>query len=393
MPTSSTESAPEKITLPSIPEAGDPALLLKHPVTPMEAVNILYSEGENEISEAIVASLSKQIFDAPSPRPAAGFKRLLAVISFQLLKRTTTTKTETGHDGQEFVAYQNSILERSEHPYAEALLETSGADSASFVEGGDPMNAPYMMISPEIRSTGCMWDRLLLDSVQGKDVQLRFTCEAQATLEAAKRRLDEGRAVRLKAAAAGTGLSMVLVFDRLIREGYDPALITMTITDRCATNITKIDRLLGKLASTRDHLAQDRKSCGISARTEDLLDPEDNSIEPYQVVTLIGILEYFHGHTTTTTEEHLGHPSTNLEPCAKELAHAIAATTSDHGTLIANTYRVEVGARILEIFGKKFRYRDREDLHTLVGIAGFTPSHTAGSGHIYDVEVFEKQPK
>lgn len=393
MPTSSTESAPEKTAAPSIPEAGDPALLLKHPVTPMEAVNILYSEGESELTEAIVASLCKQIFEAPAPKPAAGFKRLLAVISFQLLKRTTTTKTETGHDGQEFVAYQNSILEKSNHPYAEALLETSGADSASFVEGGDPMNAPYMMISPEIRSTGCTWDRLLLDSVQGKDVQLRFTCEAQATLEAAKRRLDEGRAVRLKAAAAGTGLSMILVFDRLVREGYDPALITMTITDRCATNVTKIDRLLGKLASTRDHLAQDGKSCGISARTEDLMDPESNSIEPYQVVTLIGILEYFHGHTSTTTEEHLGHPITNLEPCAKDLAHAIAATTSDHGTLIANTYRVEVGARILEIFGKKFRYRDREDLHKLVEAAGFVPSHTAGSGHIYDVEVFEKQPK
>jgi hypothetical protein len=395
MTTTSEKPAPtfKPNTMPSIPEAGDPALLLKHPVTPMEAVNILYSDGACELTEAIAASLSRQVFDAPPPKPAAGFKRLLGFVSFQLLKRTTSTRTETGHDGQQFIAYQNSILERSKHPYAQALLETSDASSASFVEGGDPMNAPYMMISPEIRSTARTWDRLLLDSVQGKDVQLRFTCEAQATLEAAKRRLEEGRAVRLKAAAAGTGLSMILVFDRLIREGYDPAMITMVITDRCATNITKIERLLGKLASTRNHLAQDGKSCGISARTEDLLAPESNSDDPYQVVTLIGILEYFHGHTSTTTEEHLGHPNTNLESCAKELAHAIAATTSEHGTLIANTYRVEVGARILEIFGKKFRYRDRANLHTLVGLAGFVPTHTAGSGHVYDVEVFEKRPK
>ncbi len=358
----------------SIPEAGNPALLLEHPVTPMEAVDILYSEDNHELSEAIVASLSQQVFDGPPPKPANGLKRMLGFISFRLLKRTTSTRTKTGQDGQPFIAYQNSILQRSKHPYARALLETSDASSASFVEGGDPMNAPYMMISPEIKSTSRIWDRLLLDSVQGKDVQLRFVCEAKATLEAAKRRLEEGREIRLKAAAAGTGLSMILVFDRLIREGYDPALVTMVITDRSASNITKIERLLAKLTSTRDHLAQKGKPCGISARTEDLLEPESTPDRPYQVVTLIGILEYFHGHTSTTTEEHLGHPSTELKPCAKELAHAIAATTSEHGTLIANTYRVEVGARILEIFGKKFRYRNREDLHTLCGLACFVPT-------------------
>ena len=357
----------------------------------MEAVNILYSEDDSEITEAIVASLSRQIFDGDPPKPAPSYKRMLGFISFHLLKRTTSTKTETGHDGQEFIAYQNSILERSKHPYAQALLETSGADSAMLVEGGDPMNAPYMMISPEIKRSTCIWDRLLLDSVQGKDVQIRFTCEAQATLEAAKRRLEEGRAVRLKAAAAGTGLSMILVFDRLIREEYDPALITMTITDRCATNIIKINRLIGKLASTRQHLAQPGKPSGISAHTEDLMEPGPGTDEPYQIVTLIGILEYFHGFTSTTTEEHLGHLSPGDKPCGEELAHTIAAMTSEHGTLIANTYRVEVGARILEIFGKKFRYRDRKDLHALVEIAGFVPSHTAGSGHIYDVEVFKKR--
>ena len=357
----------------------------------MEAVNILYSEGESKITEAIVASLSQQIFDGAPPRPATTFRRLLAVVSFHILKRTTRAITQSRPDDQEFVTYQNFILERSNHPYAQTLLEPSGANTSSFVEGGEPMNAPYMMISPEIKRTAAVWDRLLLDSVQGKDVQLRFICEAQATLKAAKQCLEQGQTIRLKAAAAGTGLSMILVFDRLIREGYDPALITMTITDHCATNITKIDRLIGKLTTTREHLRLAGKASGISARTEDLLESDSSTEETYQIVTLIGILEYFHGHTSSTTEEHLGHPGTDAGPCAKELVHSIAAMTTETGTLITNTYRVETGARILEIFGKRFCYRNREDLHTLTEIAGFVPTGTAGSGHIYDVEVFEKR--
>ncbi len=393
MPTPNTKSTSKEISATALKKIGEPSLLLKQPLTPMEAVNILYSEGQNELTEAIIASLRREIFNNHLPKPAPSFKRWLAVITFQLLKRTTRTATKTGHDGQEFISYQNTILERSDHPYAQALLETSGADSASFVEGGDPMNAPYMMISPEIRSNSCIWDRLLLDSVQGKDVQLRFICEARATLDAAKQRLDKGQTVRLKAAAAGTGLSMIIVFDQLIREGYDPALITMTITDRCPTNITKINRLLVKLSNTKQHLSENKNSCGISAQTEDLIESDCSSDEPYHVVTLIGILEYFHGFTTTTTEEHLGHPSLILEPCAKKLAHSIGSMTAETGKLIANTYRVETGARILEIFGKRFRYRNSEDLHALVEIAGFVPIGSAGSGHIYDVEVYQKQPK
>lgn len=391
MPLSAPQTvSPKNLSTPDLDTIA-PSLLIEQPVTPMEAVNKLYSEGNAEISEAIIASLSQQIFSETVPKPAPSIKRMLAIIVFQVLKRTTTSSTKTGHDGQEFISYQNSILERSDHPYAHALLETSGADAASFVEGGDPMNAPYMMISPEIRSTSCTWDRLLLDSVQGKDVQLRFICEARATLKAAKARLDKGQPVRMKAAAAGTGLSMILVFDRLIRAGYDPSLITMAITDRCPTNITKINRLLNKLSSTRSHLATDKSPAGIYACTEDLLDAENSSDTPYDIITLVGILEYFHGFTTSTTEEHLGHPSLSLEPCAKKLAHAIAAMTAKAGTLITNTYRVETGARILELFGKRFRYRNCEDLHALVDIAGFTPVGSAGSGHIYDIEVYQKR--
>ena len=63
-------------------------------------------------------------------------------------------------------------------------------------------------------------------------MQLRFIWETRATYEAARSRLEKGGVVRLKAVAAGTGLSMILAYDRLIKEGYDPARITVRITDR-----------------------------------------------------------------------------------------------------------------------------------------------------------------
>jgi len=83
------------------------------------------------------------------------------------------------------------------------------------------MNNNYMMIAPEIRMNGGIWDRLFLDSVQGKDVRLRLAWETRATYEAAKQVLDEGQSVRIKGVAAGTGLSLILTYDRLIRNGYN----------------------------------------------------------------------------------------------------------------------------------------------------------------------------
>ena len=384
------------------PDPGDPALLTEHGITPMAAANALYSEGSDDIAEAIVASLSRQVFDEQFPAPASRLRRRLAGAVFQLLKRTTSVDPRTGHDGEEFVAYRNFILEKSGHPYALTLLEPSGAASASFVEGGDPMNAPYMMISPEISQNARGWDRILLDSVQGKDVQLRFMWETRATHEVAQRHLDRGEPVRLKAAAAGTGLSLILVYDRLIREGYDPELITATVTDRDALNVAKANRLMSKLASTRDHLRKDHKSRGISARVEDLLLVSPSAgledavtVEadgPHHVVTLVGILEYFHGYTCATTEEHLGEESPEEASAhAADLVRRIGEMTADAGTLIANTYRLEIGARILEVFGKRMRYRTRENLHALADAGGFVPRSNAGSGNIYDVEVFEKR--
>ena len=271
------------------------------------------------------------------------------------------------------------------------LLEPSSAQSASFVEGGDPMNAPYMMISPEITKNAGRWNRILLNSTHGTDVQLRFIWEARATLAAAKRRLDEGLPVQLKAAAAGTGLNLILVFDRLAREGYDTSLITATVTDRCPHNVTKSKRLMSKLATTSVHFNDAGVATGIWAHEEDLLAPSQSTDRSFDVVTLVGILEYFHGHTCGTMEEFQNRPIVGDESEAEELIEKIGLSIAGGGALITNTYRTEIGGRILEIFGKHLRYRNREDLHRLMATADFDPLHNAGSGNVYDVEVFEKR--
>jgi hypothetical protein len=368
------------------------ALLLERRFTPMQAANALYSDGSGAAPEAIVTSLSRQVFDAGLPQPSSRLRRLLAAVTLRILKKTTRTEVRTGQDDKDVISYRNRVLERSNHPYVLTLLRPSDADSATFVEGGDPMNAPYMMLLPEIRQNAAVWDRLLLDSVIGRDVQLRFVWETKITHEMASRRLNQGESVRLKAAAAGTGLSLIVVYDRLIREGHDPRLISATITDRAAANVTKARRLLRTLPTTQNNPAKDGKDFGISAQIEDLFEHRSSGDEEPHIVTLVGILEYFHGFTFTTTEESLGHSAVSGEEDAEMVLRKIGAMTAESGTLIANSYRTETGARLLEVFGKRFRYRNREHLHALVETAGFVPTGIVGSGHIYDVEAFEKRP-
>ncbi len=368
------------------------SLLEEANLNPMEAANVLYGEGDDALGPALLASLSARVFDAPAPAPSSKLRRRLAGFVFNYLRRTTGTETREGDDGTTYEVYRNRVLERSGHPYATTLLEPSGATTASFVEGGDPMNAPYMMLVPEISRRATRWDRLLLDSVQGKDVQLRFIWETRACLAAAKQVLDAGDPVRIKAAAAGTGLSLILVFNRLLGEGYDPQMISAVVTDRDPANVAKAFRLLDKIPAVRDHVRKDGGGPGISAGVEDLLAEPEGAAPRYHVVTLVGILEYFHGWTCATTEGHRGEPEPE-EPAfhAERLLTRVAGMVVDGGTLIANTYRVEMGARILEIFGKRLRYRNREDLHQLAATGGFVPLASAGSGNIYDVEVFARK--
>ena len=82
--------------------------------------------------------------------------------------------------------------------------------------------------------------------------------------ETARRWLEKEKPVRLKAVAAGTGLSMILVYDRLIQDGYRPELITATITDWEEANIAKSNRLMDKLATTRDRKRNLGTGFGIS---------------------------------------------------------------------------------------------------------------------------------
>ncbi|MEY3896789.1 MAG: hypothetical protein RLZZ214_2309 [Verrucomicrobiota bacterium] len=355
---------------------------------PMAAVTALYAPDQHELAEAIVASLSRAIFHETDARPAGKAKIFLGRVSHKVVRWTTRAARSKDDNGAEVALFSNRLFERSGHPYAHALLTSSRSETAALVEGGDPMNGPYMMLSPEIRKNGGVWDRIFFDSIQSKDVQVRFIHETQATHMAAKRVLDRGESVRIKAVAAGTGLSLILAYDKLIRDGYDPKTITAVITDRDPANTEKSNRLLGKLATTRNNL----HAHGISAVAEDVFGEADPLHAPYDIVTAIGILEYFQGLTHGTTEKRLMLHEPDEPLTAHDLAARLGEMTTDRGNLIINTYRDHSCIRILELFGKRFDFRDRGHLRDLLAPLNFRSFHLAGSGHIYDVEVFEKSP-
>ena len=364
-------------------------------IRPMDAVVALYSEGDHELSEAIIASLSHAVFGESYGGPAGPAQRALARISYRVLKWTTTRRKANGED-YEGGAFHNPILERSRHPYGRALLDSSSREHESLVEGGDPMNGPYMMICPEILKVSDVWDRLFLHSVQSRDVQLRFIWETRATYDAARSRLKTGGVVRLKAVAAGTGLSMILAYDRLIKEGHDPARITVRITDRDKASIAKATRLLAKLASTQTRAIGEETEGGISAGTEDLFEGEPRSDTTgeakYHVVTAVGILDYLQGFTCDTTERSLGLQHQEEPVKAEYLAAKLGHMTADAGDLIVNTYLPHASTRILELFGRKFDYRNEENLTALLATADFGTPRLVGSGNMYDVLVYEKSP-
>jgi hypothetical protein len=363
-------------------------------VRPMDAVGALHSDGDHELSEAIIASLSSAVFGGAKLAPAGLAQRLMARLSYRLLKRTTTQRKKSENEGEASVI-QNALLERTGHPYARALLASSSGELESLVEGGDPMNGPYMMIVPEILKAGTTLDRLFLNSVQGKDVQLRFIWETQASYEAAKSRLENGGTVRMKALAAGTGLSMIVAYDRLIREGYEPARITVRITDRDEKNTAKSRRILSKLTITRDRASDTESEGSISAGTEDIFEEHPHNTataKPYNVVTAVGILEYFAGCTCHTTERRFRLPEAEEPATAHHLVERISQVTAADAALVVNTYRPHSSTRILELFGKKFDYRHRENLSELLANGKFRNPRLIGSGNIYDVEVYEKSP-
>ncbi len=359
----------------------------------MEAVTALYSEGQTELSEAIIGSISSAVFKKEQGRAAGLARRLMARASYLLLKCTTSRRPAIdSEDGTH--TYHSPILKRSRHPYADSLLGSSSKSLEALVEGGDPMNGPYMMIVPEIRQASTLWDRIFFNSVQSSDVQLRFIWETQATYESAKHHLEKTGAVRMKALAAGTGLSMILVYNHLMREGFDPAKITVIITDRDPSNTAKTSRLLAKLPTTRDRVTGAENQSGISARTEDIFvgEPADSTggSKKYDVVTAVGILEYLQGFTCETTEQRHKLHEPEEDTTAHHLVEILDAMTLGDASLIINTYRPHSSTRILELFGKKFDYRNKEDLAALLATANFRAARVVGSGNIYDVKVYEK---
>jgi hypothetical protein len=209
----------------------------------------------------------------------------------------------------------------------------------------------------------------------------------------AKRWLEEEKPVRLKAVAAGTGLSMILVYDRLIREGYHPDLITARITDWEEANIAKANRLMDKLPTTRERSRGLGTGFGISAETEDIFARSGNGgtacTARYDVLTAIGILEYFQGFSYCTTEHRLNLKSQVEAPTARDLAKRLYDMTTDNASLIVNTCRDDASTRILELFGRKFDYRNRENLRSLLTSVNFHPVRLVGSGNIYDVEIYK----
>jgi len=366
-----------------------------HDLKPMGAVAALYADNQHDLAEAIVASLSRAIFHGADTKPASKGKIFIGRVSHKVVR--WTTKAIPSEDVNGITLYRNPLFERSGHPYAQSLLASSRSETVALVEGGDPMNGPYMMLSPEIRKNSGLWDRIFFESVQSKDVQLRFMLETQATYKAAKRVLNQGEAVRIKAVAAGTGLSLILVYDKLIREGFNPKSITAMITDQDPTNTAKSNRLLAKLASTRNNHNVAGHAYGIFAVAEDVFagpDPLVSALHaPYHIVTAIGILEYFHGASHSTTAQRLMLHEPEDPVTAHHLAARLATMTTHRGSLIVNTYRDHSSIRILELFGKRFAFRDRGHLRDLLAPQNFHPFHLAGSGHIYDVEVFEKSAR
>ncbi len=362
-------------------------------LTPMQAMAILYGDGKEEASREIVDGVSWQIFEGPERKPLGGLRRAMTGFVFWLMQRTTHEEIRSEPNGKKVVGYRNRILERTGHCYVPTLLQPARSETANLVEGGDPMNAIYMLLSPEVHRSAGLWDRLLLDSVPSRDVQARFAWETRLTHEFATQRLKRGEPVRIKAYAAGTGLSVILACDRLIRDGHDPKLIRAVISDRDTAHSKKTIQLIEKLPRLRGLI--DRKGnaeSGIFAQAEDIFQPAEGADQeqPYHVVTAVGILEYFVGHTYKTTEERLGVSVPEEKPNAEDLIRAVAKETAAGGHLIANTHRESAATRILEVFGKRFRYRKPENLQTLVATSGFKSVGTRFSGNVYDIVIFEK---
>ncbi len=110
------------------------------------------------------------------------------------------------------------------------------------------------------------------------------------------------------------------------------------------------------------------------------------------MVTAVGILDYLQGFTCDTTERSLGLQRLEEPMKAEYLAAKLGHMTAGAGDLIVNTYLPHASARILELFGRRFDYRNEENLTSLLATADFGTPRLVGSGNMYGVLVYEKGP-
>ncbi len=85
----------------------------------------------------------------------------------------------------------------------------------------------------------------------------------------------------------------------------------------------------------------------------------------------------------------LQHPEDPVN--AEHLAVRLGQMVTEDGVLIVNTYRPHASTRILELFGRKFDYRTKENLTALLATADFGTPRLVGSGNMYDVMVYIKE--
>src|SRR5437879_12611724 len=90
--------------------------MVEFPIRPMDAVAALYSDGQIELSEAIVASLSRALFGVASGAPAGLAQRLFSRLSHRVLKWTTTNEKTDDHSGG-VCLFRNPLSDRTGVPY------------------------------------------------------------------------------------------------------------------------------------------------------------------------------------------------------------------------------------------------------------------------------------
>jgi len=179
----------------------------------------------------------------------------------------------------------------------------------------------------------------------------------------------------LKAVAAGTGLSMILAYDRLIKEGHDPARITVRITDRTRRMSTRRNACWENwLPPGAGPAAWKPRAVFPLARKISLPSNRSRAGKAgpgIKVVTAVGILDYLPGFSCETTERSMRLPQPEEEVQAEHLAERLSDMTADDGVLIVQHLPPSRQRPHSGTLRPKIRLPARGDLSELLATAGF----------------------